>query len=157
MKTFVLSSAVLALLSACASHTKSDGLHAGDLLLGASLQRAIIAQSTVYPYHFVPDAAELNALGQRDVSVLAAHLREHAGSLVVNRGSATQQLHDARVKAVLAALEQEGVPANQVAVREGLPGGDGLSTLRVIDIFDRPLVLTGAGISTMDAASTTGP
>ena len=157
MKKFVLSSAVLALLSACASHTKSDGLHAGDLLLGASLQRAIIAQSTVYPYHFVPDAAELNGLGQRDVSVLAAHLRDHAGSLVVSRGSATQQLHDARVKAVLAALEQEGGPANQVAVREGLPGGDGLATARVIEIFTRPLTLTGGGISSMNGADTTTP
>ena len=157
MKKLVLSCAVLALLSACASHPKSDGLHAGDLLLGASLQRAIIAQSTVYPYHFVPDAAELNGLGQRDVSVLAAHLRDHAGSLVVSRGSVSQQLHDARVKAVLAALEQEGVPANQVAVREGLPGGDGVASVRVIDIFERPLILSGAGISTMDSAQATNP
>jgi len=129
---------------------------AGDLLLGASMQRAIVTQSALYPYHFVPDSAELNELGLNDLSVLAIHLRDHAGSLLISRGAASKELHDARVRAVLAALEESGVAKTMVAVHDGLPGGDGMPSGKVVEIMKKPLNLTGAGVtSTVSSATST--
>ena len=148
MKNPVLKLAALGLLlGACASDSHDNGPFAGDLLLGASLQRAIVTQSALFPYHFVPDAAELNELGERDLSVIAAHLRDHAGSLVIRRGGASKELHDARVASVLVVLEEVGVPPEMVAVHDGLPGGDGLPSSRVVEILKAPLQLSGAGVS----------
>ena len=129
---------------------------AGDLLLGASMQRAIVIQSALYPYHFVPDSADLNELGMNDLSVLAMHLRDHAGSLLISRGDASKELHEARVRAVLAALEESGVAKTQVSVHDGLPGGSGLPSGKVVEIMKKPLILTGAGVtSTVSSATST--
>jgi len=129
---------------------------AGDLLLGASMQRAIVMQSALYPYHFVPDSADLNELGTNDLSVLAMHLRDHAGSLLISRGGATKELHEARVRAVLAALEESGVAKTMVSVHDGLPGGDGMPSGKVVEIMKKPLNLTGAGVtSTVSSATST--
>jgi len=147
--------ALALLLGACVTDpmdTPNNG--AGDLLLGASMQRAIIMQSALYPYHFVPDSAELNELGAIDLSVLAFHLRDHAGSLLISRGGVSKELHDARVRAVLAALEESGVAKTMVSVHDGLPGGDGLPSGKVVEILKKPLVLTGAGVSAMSATAT---
>ena len=63
MKTAALFAVLLGLLPACEAPVyPANGT--GDLLLAASLQRAIIVQSTLFPYHFVPGSAELNALAQ---------------------------------------------------------------------------------------------
>ncbi|HEX5010070.1 MAG TPA: hypothetical protein VFY71_06695 [Planctomycetota bacterium] len=160
MKYPTLNLAVLAvLLAGCAvDPMKAPRSGAGDLLLGASMQRAIVVQSSLYPYHFVPDSAELNELGVNDLNVLAMHLRDHAGSLLISRGGASKELHEARVRAVLAALEESGVAKTQVAVHDGLPGGDGLPSGKVVDILKKPLILTGAGVSQTgtSATSTTG-
>ena len=156
MKYPVLKLAVLGLLlGACASDSETHPF-AGDLLLGASLQRAIVTQSALFPYHFVPDAAELNELGERDLGVIAAHLRDNAGTLIIRRGTASKELHDARVAAVLAVLEQAGVQKEHVALRDGLPGGDGLPSSRLVEVFKTPYVLTGAGVSQVTATATGG-
>jgi hypothetical protein len=156
VKSPVLNLAVLALLlGGCAvDPMKSPRSGAGDLLLGASMQRAIVVQSALYPYHFVPDSAELNELGVNDLNVLAMHLRDHAGSLLISRGGASKELHEARVRAVLAALEESGVAKTQVAVHDGLPGGDGLPSTKVVEIMKKPLILTGAGVSETGGAAT---
>ena len=153
MKTARLSAVLLALLAGCAAPEHMP-VGTGDLLLAASLQRAIVAQSTLFPYHFVADSAELNALGQRDLAVLAKHFHDHSGTLAVRRGDASAALEDARVKAVLAALEAGGVAKGQVSVRDGLPGGDGLAAARVLEILKTPLVLSGAGVSTVTSTAT---
>ena len=156
MKYPALNLAVLALLlGGCAvDPLKSPRSGAGDLLLGASMQRAIVVQSALYPYHFVPDSAELNELGVNDLNVLAMHLRDHAGSLLISRGSASKELHEARVRAVLAALEESGVAKTQVAVHDGLPGGDGLPSTKVVEIMKKPLILTGGGVSQTGSSAT---
>ena len=158
MKSPALNLAVLALLlGGCAVDPMSAPRNgAGDLLLGASMQRAIVVQSALYPYHFVPDSAELNELGVNDLNVLAMHLRDHAGSLLISRGGASKELHEARVRAVLAALEESGVAKTQVAVHDGLPGGDGLPSTKVVEIMKKPLILSGGGVSSTGSSSATG-
>ncbi len=68
----------------------------GDAIRRASIDRAIVAQRTLYPYHFVTDAAELNDLGRRDLRALAKHYREHTGELALWRGGASETLYEAR-------------------------------------------------------------
>lgn len=134
------------LLAGCSSPHASPGPSgAGALLLGASLHRAVLAQSALHPYHFVPGAAGLNALGRRDLAILADALREHPGALSVRRGDATPELHEARVAAVLVALAEAGVARERVDLGEGLPGGAGAPAARVLKVLAKPLILTGGG------------
>lgn len=146
MKTVALSAVLLGLLAAC-SAPEHPRYGTGDLLLAASLQRAIVVQSTLFPYHFVPDAAQLNELGERDLQVLARHFQSHSGSLSVRRGDAGDALAEARLRAVVEALANAGVARDHVLVRDGLPGGDGVASARVIQIMKGSLVLSGAGVS----------
>ncbi len=129
---------------------------AGDLIRGASLDKALIVQSTLYPYHFVVDGAGLNELGERDLHVLAAHFRQSAGSLHVNRGGAGDALYDARVKAVLAALVEAGVDGGQMKLAEGLPGGDGMPSERIVEILSKPAPLGATTVGTGVAGTTSG-
>jgi hypothetical protein len=141
--------ATLLLLAACSTTPPEPPAFsgAGDALLGASLQRALVAQSTLFPYHFRPASAELNDLGSRDLSVLAAHFADASGALCLPRGDATPELHEARVRTVMSALQAAGVPRERVALREGLPGGDGARSARIVEVLRRPLTLSGGGIS----------
>ena len=80
----------------------------------ATQNEAILREKTVYPYHFVPETAELNDLGLRTVSVLAGHFVQHDGSMNVRQGDASEALQDARLAAVRAHLSER---------RCALPGG----------------------------------
>jgi hypothetical protein len=101
------------------------------------VESAIISQRTLYPYHFVPDGDELNRLGQRDLSVLARHFKDRAGALNVRRGDASVELYEARVAKVLATLKEDAVDMNRLTVSDGMPGGDGMASERVIVILSK--------------------
>lgn len=107
-----------------------------DAVRGAALHRALIVQSTLFPYHFETGAASLNELGERDLAVLAEHLRLHPGGLSVRRGGASDDLYSARVEAVVAALVKDGVSRDMVAVSDGYPGGPGISANRLVVILE---------------------
>jgi len=153
VKTATLSAVLLALLAGC-SAPEHPRYGTGDLLLAASMQRAIVVQSTLFPYHFVPDAAELNELGQRDLLVLARHFEKHSGALSVRAGDDTPALGEARIRAVLDALVAAGVAKDHVTLRDSLPRGEGLASARVIEIMKGSLVLTGSGVSTIVGTAT---
>lgn len=120
----------------------------GDAVRRAAVERAIVVQHTLYAYHFVDGAAELNALGAKDLAVLAEHFRQHGGQLNLRRANAPAQLFDARVAAITKALTQAGVTAGRVTVADGLPGGDGMLSERVIAILAKPSVPLGGFGST---------
>ncbi len=107
----------------------------GDAIRRASIDRAIVAQRTLYPYHFVTDAAELNDLGRRDLRALAKHYREHTGELALWRGDASETLYEARQTTVEEQLLEMGISAEQLIVGDGVPGGDGISSERLIRIL----------------------
>jgi hypothetical protein len=144
-------------LVACQSPTPDnelqgrDSMWASDAIRSASLNQAILVQHTLYPYHFETAAADLNELGMRDLLVLAAHYKTHAGELNVRRGDASQALYEARVAKVQERLAQAGVAAGKVSIQDGLPGGDGMSSERVIVILKEKMseggVDTQGGIS----------
>ena len=137
----ILLAVLLGALGACKAAnadteiTEHDGPWANDLIMNASLNNAIITQHTLYAYHFMSGTGALNDLGQRDLSVLTDHFLKAGGDLNVHRGSASQTLYDARVKTVLESLAAAGVQSGAVAVKDGLPGGEGIASERVIVIL----------------------
>ncbi|MFC1634464.1 hypothetical protein ACFL5Z_06440 [Planctomycetota bacterium] len=100
-----------------------------------SVENAIIAQHTLYPYHFVPDGARLNELGERDFSVLARHFAEQTGSLNIRRGTTPAELYEARVTVVIESLKEAGIETSRVSMSDGMPGGSGMPSERVVTIL----------------------
>jgi len=89
----------------------------------------------LYPYHFASGSGQLNELGTRDLSVLIDHFLKVGGNLNVHRGEATTALYDERVKSVLERLASAGVKNGAVSIQDGIPGGEGIGTERVIVIL----------------------
>lgn len=102
-----------------------------------AVDHAIIGQHTLYPFHFVTDGARLNELGRRAVDVLAAHFKDFPGALNVRRGRANDALYEARARTVVDALAKAGVDVERMMVSDGLPGGDGVASERVLIIQER--------------------
>jgi hypothetical protein len=101
-----------------------------------AVRNAIIAQHTLYPYHFVQNSGELNELGRRDAGILASHFRRYPGQVNVRKGPEDGTMYQARVKAVADALVAGGVAQGSVKVGDGMPGGDGASANRVVMILE---------------------
>jgi hypothetical protein len=101
------------------------------------VENAIISQHTLYCYHFTTDGAELNELGSRDLAVLARHFAKHAGTLNVQRGEADEKLYQARIASVMGGLKKAGVDADSMRLSDGMPGGDGMSSERVVEILKK--------------------
>ncbi len=101
-----------------------------------AIKNAIIVQHTLYPYHFVSGSAELNALGEHDLAILAGHFKKYAGTLNVRRGPETAELYAARLKAAIEGLQLAGIDENSISISDGMPGGEGMSSERVVDILN---------------------
>jgi len=101
-----------------------------------SMENAVVAQHTLYPYHFIINGEQLNELGKRDFSILAAHLKDYPGQLNIRRDNATEQLYQARVTYILEQLTQAGVDSKLTSVSDGMPGGSGMASEQVIYILE---------------------
>jgi hypothetical protein len=110
-----------------------------NVLNNIGVENAIIAQHTLYPYHFVPDGETLNTLGDRDLAVLAKHFQKHPGTLNIRRGDVPGELYDARVTHAAERLGQYGVKTDRVSISDGLPGGTGMPSERVVMILDESI------------------
>ena len=108
-----------------------------DTLRGESIDSAILAQQTLYPYHFRPDGKELNDLGRSDLRVLADHYRRTPGVLNMPRRQTPEALYAARVEEVLALLDSAGVDVALMSVEDGMAGGDGSDAARVQTVLER--------------------
>ena len=95
-------------------------------------QNAIIKQHIVYPYHFETGSAVLNHLGKSDVTVLGEHFREHPGTLNIQRGNSSEQLHQARIATIKSMLQEIGVHSDRIKISDDLAGGDGITSDRAI-------------------------
>lgn len=98
------------------------------------IRNAILAQHTIYGYHFTANSASLNALGVNDVGVLAEHYRDYPGAISVRRGDADEAMYKARVASVAEALRSGGVQ-KEIVIGDALPGGEGMSSERVLRIL----------------------
>ena len=100
-----------------------------------ALQNAVISQHTLFPYHFVKNGAEFNELGQHDFSVLTKYFMEHPGRLNIRRKDCPVNLYQARVNFVLEELKEASIDAEQIRISDGMPGGSGMSSGRVLIIL----------------------
>ncbi len=113
-----------------------------------AIQNAIISEHTMFPYHFVKNGAELNELGQRDLAVLAGHLAENCGVLNVRRHGTPADLYEARISLVRERLQDAGIEIERINISDGMPGGSGMPSERVLVILDQAPAGTGAETST---------
>lgn len=134
----------------------------GDVIRAAALNKAIVQQHVMYPYHFVANTAELNPLGERDLKVLADYYLKHPGALSVRRAGASQTLYDQRVVAIMDKLKASGVAIERLTVADTNPGGEGISSERLVKILREPAVLKGGttgaegGDSSSDSSASAG-
>ncbi|MCI0499673.1 MAG: hypothetical protein L0Y36_08345 [Planctomycetales bacterium] len=101
-----------------------------------AIQNAIIAQHTIYPYHFVTNSAQLNGLGERDLAVLTAHFQQNPGQICLAQGQTESLLYQSRAQTIYEKLLQAGIPDGKIRITGGLPGGDGMPSSAVIEILE---------------------
>lgn len=142
---------VAVLVSGCdlmTSSTSSRGVDAWTVTSAndQAVRDAIIRQSTMYPYHFIDNSAELNWLGASDLAALVAHFQMYPGQLSIRRGNTPQPLYKARAAEVLDALRAAGIDVDRITVIDLPAGGDGMSGDDVIVILEQgaPVSDTGA-------------
>lgn len=105
-------------------------------LSDTAINRAIIVQHTLYPYHFDLDGETLNELGKHDLRVLAAHYKEHPGQLNLPRGNTAEAFYKARIATVIKTLADAGVEKDRITLADALPGGDGMVSERLLNILE---------------------
>jgi hypothetical protein len=116
-----------------------------------AIQNAIIAQHTLFPYHFVQDGAELNELGRRDLAVLTGHFMKNGGDLNVRRHDTPADLYEARVNLVRDRLQKAGIDTGRMRTSDGMPGGSGMASERILVILED----TAKGVSSGTSATYT--
>jgi hypothetical protein len=102
-----------------------------------AMQNAIISQHTLFPYHFITNGAELNELGRRDLAGLASHFMKNPGHLNIRRGSITTDLYEARINIVQERLLEAGVNRQRISISDGMPGGSGITSERMLIILQQ--------------------
>jgi len=104
------------------------------MLNDISMENAIIAQRTLYPYHFIINNEQLNELGHRDLSVLMEHFKQYPGQLNVQQGDTSSYIYQERVAYVSQQFENAGIDMTKVSIVDDMPGGSGMSTDDVVEI-----------------------
>jgi len=107
-----------------------------NALNNIGMENAIVAQHTLYPYHFGSNSETLNGLGERDLAVLATYFQKHPGELSVRQGDVSDPMYEARVAHVVEKLKQAGVKIDRVSISDGMPGGTGMTSERTVMILD---------------------
>ena len=99
-----------------------------------AMQNAIVAQRTLYPYHFKTALADLNDLGRRDLAVLAEHFGQSPWDLNIRRATESLEIYQARVEQAKQTLTEFGLDPVRISIADGLPGGRGMQTERMLTI-----------------------
>ena len=107
-----------------------------DTYSDLAIQNAIIAQHTLYPYHFVNNGAQLNGLGERDLSVLVQHFQDNPGQLILQQGGTESLLYQSRAQTVYEKLLAGGIPDEKIRIADGMPGGNGIASNSIIEILE---------------------
>ena len=107
-----------------------------DTYSDLAIQNAIIAQHTLYPYHFVNNSSQLNGLGERDLSVLIRHYQDNPGKLVLQQGGTESLLYQSRAQTVYEKLLQGGIADEKIRIIDGMPGGSGMASNSIIEVLE---------------------
>ena len=117
-----------------------------------AIQNAIVSQHTLFPYHFVENGAELNELGQKDLAVLTNHFMRYSGHLNIRKQNTPGDLYNARVNMVRERLQQAGIAMKRISISDGMPGGSGMTSERVLVILEK----ASEGASTTSTSISSG-
>jgi hypothetical protein len=150
-----LSGTLVLALGCHAPHPTAEhdvGVAENKYLNDTAIGNAIIAQRTLYPYHFIPDAPTVNELGEHDLGVLTEHFKRHPGKLNVRRGATPEDLYQSRVDYVAGRLSQAGV--NLGPIEDGSPGGEGMLSERVLTVLEKSYEKEGQGDQGGDMGAT---
>jgi hypothetical protein len=165
--------AAIALAASCSAPKRGepDQVRIGDAMQQAAdasfvrepfddqARLAVLRQRAIFDHHFEPFSTHLTPLGERDLQILAAAMRRDGGRISLPRGSCSESLHAARVLAVRAALEADGIAPDRIELDEGPIGGRGVATTEAILIRVRieqnPLKIPDTSSSGTSSASTT--
>ena len=142
MKTvFVIELALLCVFVCGCNNTHKEAINEGQMNAGlitayndTAMENAIIAQHSLYSYHFVNNSDQLNELGRRDLSILAKHFKEYPGQLDISRDGTSENLYKARLAYVAGQLKKDGVDIFKLTISDGLPGGSGMASNDVVKI-----------------------
>lgn len=142
MKTvFVIELALLCVFVCGCNNTHKEAINEGQMNAGlitayndTAMENAIIAQHSLYSYHFVNNSDQLNELGRRDLSILAKHFKEYPGQLDISHDGTSKGLYQARVACVSGQLKKDGVDISKLTISDGLPGGSGMASNDVVKI-----------------------
>lgn len=103
----------------------------------------MVRQRTLFEADFQIDSATLSPLGRKDVTILAQAVREDGGSISVRKGSASQELYDARIAEVRARLVAAGIQLERIVIVDRPAGGTGEATAEALvirrDVRNTPL------------------
>ena len=117
-----------------------------DTYFDLAIQNAIIAQHTLYPYHFVNNGGQLNDLGQRDLSVLIQHFQDNPGQLTLQQGGTDSRLYQSRAQTVYETMLAGGIPDDKIRITYGIPGGEGMASNSIIEILETESSRTSQGL-----------
>lgn len=117
-----------------------------------AIQNAIVTQHTLFPYHFVTNGAELNELGQRDLSALISHFLKYPGRINIRQQNTAAKLYEARVNLVRDRLQQAGIAMERISISDDMPGGSGITSERVLVILQQAPRRSAGGTTTSTSA-----
>jgi len=143
----ILWAAACVSMAACSSAPEQENSDAHDPLkpqkervvkpFDEQARRGGTRERTLYPHHFVVDAAELNDLGRAQLSTMVEQLPERGGRIHLSPGAASSDLGKQRLQAVADQLKVLGVATERVSVAVGHPGGSGAAAVEVLDIREK--------------------
>jgi len=106
-----------------------------DASVQREIQQAVVAEQTLYPYHFEPGSPKLSELGAENLRILADRYRTDGGELSIRRQGADETLYRKRVDQVKEALAGMGVDASRIRMVDRPPLGEGMPSSEVITIL----------------------
>jgi len=102
-----------------------------------ALENAIIAQHTLYPYHFIQNGAGLNELGKRDLGILINHFVTSPGFLNIRKSDTPSDLYASRVEFVYQQLQKAGLNTDKINITDEMPGGSGIASETILVILEK--------------------
>ena len=93
------------------------------------VDNALLADRSMSSVHFVPQSAELNALGVRRLLRYASILEVYGGTLCYDGTEPDPDLRENRIEQIEAFLVASGLEPDQFDVEQGFAGGSDMSAM----------------------------
>lgn len=138
--TYLVALSLMGALAGCCEDDTKCAIAADDWLVRAvnddMVSNAILREHSLFPYHFVENGAALNDLGKHDLNVLICFYRANPGYVNVPSGGVSNEIYQARLRTVSDAMRAGGVEASRIRIIDSVPGGDGISSDRIVTILE---------------------